>query len=234
MSKYIINTDKYLEHSHIFCNQCDTHTIHKVLFSTCTDNSYEGEAYFINSQLIHCNGCGWQHFRTLEQGSAYLDYDRDGVPYHKASETLYPQKPKDIRVEREDIFPQFNFDLTVISYQPIQQVYKETIKAFNNNLYILAGLGVRTCLERFANEHNATGGNLEDKIESLLSLGLIAVKDRQTLHGIRFLGNSSAHSIDETPKRAQVEDALFILENLFYSTYILSKKKIHKKQDTIK
>jgi hypothetical protein len=137
-------------------------------------------------------------------------------------------------------------------------VYDETITAFNNGSFILAGAGVRLLIEGICNAegvingpvfdkvtgapiiHKTTGSpvirdNLEGKINGMVQRDLISKKQAHHLHEIRSLGNDAAHELHK-PDSKIISMALDIVEHVIDQVYeqphkakVLSERKRPKK-----
>ena len=112
-----------------------------------------------------------------------------------------------------------------IHYLPstVMQIYKETLLALANQAPILAGIGLRALLETVCKEKNATGKNLLEKIDSLVTSRILTPTSASILHKIRTLGNSAAHEVKPHSEK-QLGLAMDIIEHLLNDVYILPKQ----------
>jgi Domain of unknown function (DUF4145) len=102
----------------------------------------------------------------------------------------------------------------------IQRIYGETIKGMNNDQPVLTGIGLRALVETICKDEKASGGNLVEKIGSLVSLGVLTADGATILHRIRTLGNDAAHEVK--PHTAeQLGIALDVCEHLLQGVYLL-------------
>lgn len=209
----------------VFCNRCNGIKNHQIIYSCITDISDEHETVYEEHQTIKCLGCDFIHFRRLFSGTPFVDqyYDEEIGEYiteHCKDETLYPKK--NIVLSTDIKFPP--------SANELEDTYNETINALNENLTRLASLGVRSCVERFASPYSKQNDNLYVKINNLLDQNIIIEQEKNQLHGIRFLGNESAHDADTFITIKQVSAAIAIIENIFKRHYNLKDTKVHSKQ----
>src|SRR5665213_4287430 len=65
----------------------------------------------------------------------------------------------------------------------------------NNDQPVLTGIGLRALVETICKDKKASGGNLVEKIGSLVSLGVLTADGATILHRIRTLGNDAAHEV---------------------------------------
>jgi hypothetical protein len=103
----------------------------------------------------------------------------------------------------------------------LQNVYNETIQAFNNKTLILCAVGIRAMVQGICSDKGIKGYNLENKIDRLVFL--LQEKYVQNLHSIRFLGNEAAHEL-ETPRVDELMLAIDICEKLLDYLYDLDSK----------
>ncbi len=194
------------------CRYCGKNTNHSIL-SEYNESSRDEYSFDRAYQIIECLGCDTKSFRDVfeEVEHAYQISDTEWeVP---TSITVYPRFIKDHRsLEGEYYLPSL-----------VARIYKEVLLAFQEDAFILAGLGLRGTVEAVCNDLNVSGRNLELRISKLAMAGYISRKDTERLHGIRFMGNDAAHEIKK-PKRAQLSVALKIVEHLLSSVYILEKE----------
>lgn len=103
----------------------------------------------------------------------------------------------------------------------LRTIYKEVIKNFNSSLNISCAIGLRALLEGVCADKGITNGNLEKKIDLLIShLPPNIVK---SLHSFRFMGNEAAHEL-EAPKRSELKLAIEVIEDLLNFLYELDYK----------
>jgi len=54
--------------------------------------------------------------------------------------------------------------------QKLTSIYKQTLRAYNNNLSILCAAGIRSLIEGICADKGISGGNLETKINNMVSI----------------------------------------------------------------
>lgn len=222
MSNSRDNTEDYKNSELIFCNKCNGDRNHEIIYSCIADDSDGYESLYSEYQTMKCLGCDFVHFRILCSGTPFVEERIDELGEHYChyykDEELYPKKPTVMSANIS--FPD----------REIEAFYNETINALNENLTRLASLGVRSCVERFALSSGCHGSSLLQKIDELRSKEIIVEQEKNQLHGIRFLGNESAHDAETSLTKKQVFDAIIILESIFRRSYQHSRIKIHVKQ----
>ena len=199
----------------VACRVCDSATNHKVLTSVSVswdeDGFLQGNDRF---EVVICMGCDTISFRQMSSDSeTFVDNrDGDGIDYPE-HETLYPNR----------IAGRKQIDKWYLLPDDIKKVYKETHGALCSQLNILAGIGIRVLVESVCKEKRASGGNLEKKIDNLVTNGVLTKDEAQLLHKTRLLGNKAAHEVIE-PKYEELEIAMDIIENLLRNTYIIPER----------
>lgn len=195
-----------------YCHSCLKDTNHTILKEHNWSSNPEYDYYYgISYQIVKCDGCDQISFRQEE-----VDFEMAHLYDDEPPKTIY-QYPISLKEHRE-------FEWNEFSEFPksVNSIYKDTIKCYANDSKILAGIGLRACIEAICNDKNIAGKDLEKKINQLKSKGMISVSDANHLHGIRFMGNDSVHDI-KTPKDEELKVALRIVEHLLESIYILPK-----------
>jgi hypothetical protein len=90
-------------------------------------------------------------------------------------------------------------------------------------LPVLAGIGIRAIVETVCNDKEATGPNLYEKINSLVTLNLITQTEATVLHDLRFMGNEAAHRV-KAHKPAELNLAFGVVEHLLNTVYLLAEQ----------
>lgn len=197
----------------IFCNHCEGETNHICKADYCrhylthTDWALGGFTYTIGYRLWMCAGC---ESCTLER--YYADEameDEEGVAEY-----------------RTEFFPrqiEYNFKSKHFKQLPpkLDGIYQEAVQAFNYQISILCGIGIRALIEGICADQEITGKNLETKINGLVT---ILPKNIVTnLHSLRFMGNEAAHELN-APSQEELQLALEICEDLLNYLYELDYK----------
>ncbi|MCZ8354700.1 MAG: DUF4145 domain-containing protein [Cyclobacteriaceae bacterium] len=212
-----------------FCSLCKRETNHEVLFEKKRKiNDAEVQVVFYDEwQIIQCKGCENISFRHASSNSD--DYDPvDGTPYE--SIRLYPQRGEDILPIKGYYYAPLN----------VRNIYRETIDAYNNGLYLLCAGGLRATIESICNSEGIVDGpvdktkpggpnkivrskDLMGKINGLHEKGLITKKQSEILHEHRYLGNDALHSLD-TPSKNSLNIAIEIVEHTLDALYEIGDK----------
>ncbi|MBN6742604.1 DUF4145 domain-containing protein [Acidithiobacillus sp. MC6.1] len=195
----------------VTCKNCHRYTNHLVLKSAEESGSEsmgpDIDFYWITSyQIIRCQGCDTLSFRSISTNSEEIDHRGGTIEY----EDLYPS-----RTEGRKLLNGVN-----ILPKDLMQIYRETNIALNSNQPVLAGIGIRAIIETVTKEKNASGGNLSDKIDNLVVLGVLTIDGAGILHKLRVLGNNAAHEV-KVHSGAELILAMDVVEHLLQAVYIL-------------
>ena len=193
----------------VLCRTCKNATNHDILFSH--DNSDQSEEGDINvwtsDQVLKCCGCDDISFRHTYQSTEEIDYETGNL---ELTEILYPNRVEGrVPMDGYDEFP-----------PKTRRIYKETLKALNQNAFILSAIGLRALIESICVEQQTPGCTLEKRIDELAASGLLSTKQAEFLHAHRFMGNAAAHEMI-APKATELVAALDIAETLLKTIYIL-------------
>ncbi len=208
------------EEYEISCTKCSGKTAHKVVSSYDLRGEYhDGQnsmQWAVDHQIIQCLGCKTISFRKASFNSEAWDYNGDGEPVEVVEENIYPSRVDGIKGLGND---------TLYLPTNVRSIYNETLQALSNQSPVLAGIGLRALLEEVCKEKNATGPNLQDKIDRLVtvSVPVLTPVSAAILHKIRTLGNKAAHEVKPHSDR-QLGLAMNIVEHLLKDVYILPKQ----------
>lgn len=215
--KYSLNNTQGQEHV-LPCIKCAGKTAHKVMASfdeRGTENDHEHSfSWDVHHQIVQCLGCKTISFRKATTNSEdYTQVDHDKWDYCVVEE-LYPSRIEG-RKGMDD----------KIHYLPanVMQIYNETLLALANQAPILAGIGLRALLETVCKEKKATGSNLLEKIDNLVTAKILTPMSATILHKIRTLGNSAIHEVKPHSEK-QLGLAMDIIEHMLNDVYILPKQ----------
>lgn len=198
------------------CGSCGKETAHKVLAKVSeSDESPGGEIQVWNDYcVVQCQGCKTVTFCQEHSCSEDMDYDEQGQPCgYTTTQKLYPGRLVG-RPLLEEIY-----DLP----HGVAKIYKQTHEALCDKLSVLAGIGLRIIVEAVCSEKNASGKDLKEKIDDLVSQGLVTKDGADILHSIRLLGNKAAHET-QTNTEDELFSAFEVVEHVLKAVYIIPKK----------
>lgn len=199
----------------IACASCNAVTSHKILTAVSSkDESEEGDIQVWEDYwTVQCQGCKHVSFCHESRCSEDLVLCADGSEELRRTRKLYPPRvPGRPQMRRVYELP-----------HPLLEIYKETHSAFCNGLPILAGIGLRAIVEAVCMQKSSTGKDLKQKIDSLVSLGLITPEGARILHSLRFMGNKAAHEVKKHTE-AEIDAAFDVIEILLQAVYVSPKR----------
>lgn len=207
------------------CKKCDGKTNHKVL-SSVENHWFLGD--FIQGidkfEIASCCGCGDISFRFSSTNTEDIICDGEtGETEYVETEELYPNRVVGRRQVSETYFlPNL-----------ILKIYKETQGALSGKFNILASIGIRALVEAICKNCNAMGNNLEDKINNLVTIGILTKANADVLHETRILGNRAVHEMT-APNPEDLNIAMDIVGSLLKTVYIIPEKAkmLRRKQKT--
>lgn len=194
-----------------YCNECKKETNHLVKKEYRIKPYSDDYQYESIYQIVECCGCSYVSFRRINVDYENCDYNDEGKPIPYVVKQQYPITLK----EHTDLdYPElFNVPDNVV------KVYKNTLNSYANDAKILAGVGLRACIEAVCSNLGIQG-KLHEQISILHQRGFITEQNAIWLNGIRFLGNESAHQMKQ-PDDSEFNVALRIVKHLFENVYIL-------------
>lgn len=201
------------ENRKIFCRICKQATNHKVLFKVQKKDSWDNEdgMWTVSTfYTLQCQGC--EAVCLLEEYVFSEDYNPQTGELDVVT-TIYPS-PHETKTPIEDYY-----------YIPkiVARIYKECVIAFNKKLPILTSIGMRAVIEAICKDKEVVAGGLEKKIDALAKMGLMTEQEAELLHLNRYMGNASAHELQE-PLEEELNTGLDIIETTLRNAYILSEK----------
>lgn len=211
-------SDKLPPKKYIFCNKCKTETNH-ICMGTHRRSYYieqDEEIQYgeiIGFRLWICAGC---EDGTLERFKLNeLDIDDRGNDIERT--TYYPDRSIfHIQEKRFRKIP-----------KKLNNIYRESLIAFNNNITVLCSIGIRSLIEGICADKDVSGRNLEEKIHNMDAI--LPENIVENLHSIRFIGNTAAHELtasDTIELKLAIEiceDLLNFLYDLDYKSNFLTK-----------
>jgi hypothetical protein len=187
----------------IFCNQCRTITNHFLKGSHRKeeerDTGYWRETDFLFWICAGCDSAILEE-RFTDANIAY-EYVADFSP------------PPNLYHLPDKVFTKLPSKLI--------HIYREIIRAFNNDLHILAAAGLRALIEGICFDKKISGRNLDEKINHMNTI--LPENIVSNLHGFRFMGNEAIHEL-EIPRLEDLKLAISVSEDLLNFLYELDYK----------
>ncbi|MFJ8220766.1 DUF4145 domain-containing protein [Bacillus cereus] len=235
----------------LYCTSCRRETNHYYMSNkdgvpleyTQTDSDFEEwehlsfkDEYYI----VSCMGCDRIAFLNIYGDESMFTptgpnwNDREYIQDYK----IYPEAPisEDMKFYKYDSPYKFK-NLPVF----IGNLRKEVITAFEEDMGLLCGMGIRMLVEAICKEKGITQTqvmkkckpvtesdgtpkmrnlSLFEKIETLKDRNIIDEAQKQVLHQVRNMGNDTAHEIKTHGVRI-LKQALHVVEFILYNIYEL-------------
>lgn len=156
-------------------------------------------------QVCKCLGCDAIRFRR-----EYTDPTTCGPSGDNPLITIYA----------EQIAQRHRVNVRLAEIPVVGGIYAETVAAFNGDLLILAGAGLRVTVEAICKEKGMKGKDLQERIDALVTSKLLGKPQGDLLHAARYIGNVTLHEI-ERPPASEIASGLEIVEGLLNLIYIL-------------
>jgi hypothetical protein len=205
------------------CSKCDGQTSHKVMLSINASevvNPNDEFNFWEDYEVVQCQGCKTISFRNAWRASVDLIPDGEGGYEFNEQEIIYPGRV----AGRHQLRNSLQLPSKILG------IYNETHAALCNELHVLTGMGIRALIEAVCKDKSATGVSLQNKIDSLVSVGVLTSDGAAILHSLRNMGNDAAHEVKPHSKE-ELNVAFDVVENLLESVYLLplKAKKLPKK-----
>lgn len=201
-----------LNRRYIFCNNCGNETNHTLQSEHFRDYpNYNpdrslGFVERVGHRFWICAGC---ERGTLEE---YYIFDiTDEQQDEEIGNTYYPGRFM-LHVKKKGF---------IKLPKTLDNIYRETLRAFNEELHILCAIGIRALLEGICSDKLINGRNLEARIDNLTTI--LPQNIVSHLHSIRFIGNEAAHELSP-PATEELKLAIEICEDLLNYLYELDYK----------
>ena len=197
-----------------FCRDCHRETKHEVLTDVILSGSEMSGDYSTDwateHQIIRCLGCEAFSFRRVA-GTEH-DYVQIGENEweYQANVDVYPN-PREGRQPLADVG---------LLPDKIQRIYEESLQALNDTQPVLCGIGIRAIIETVCKDRNAIGGDLYNKINSLVELSVLTKDGADILHKLRTLGNDAPHEVKPHSMK-ELGLAFDVVDHLLLGVYIL-------------
>lgn len=204
------------------CNTCRVQTHHelKALLTRRDEeeydlsNPYAAPSWWIDYEyrLWVCLGCDTAVLQELET-PMYMETFITFYPTRKSGQL----EPKSfIRLDHK-----------------LQLVYKEVVNAYNNDLRIVCGMGLRALLEGICVNQGITdtvARPLDGKLQKLKEHKHLPPNIVDNLYSFKFIGDAAAHKLDAASKR-ELELAIEVMEHLLTFLYDMEYKLFSKSQE---
>lgn len=202
------------EERRIPCSSCNNVTRHAVVASAEGATEVQDFTVWDQFEIVQCLGCERLSFRKDYQSTDEMVHD--------------PEDDSDILITHEEVYPPRVVGRPLLNYShflpyEVSQIYRETHQALCSGQLVLAGVGIRALIEAVCKEKGVPGKNLEKRIDSLASEGVLTKAGAEILHSLRTMGNTAAHEVKPHGEN-ELNTAFDVVEHLLLGVYILPAK----------
>jgi hypothetical protein len=168
--------------------------------------------------ILECCGCGKVYFRRdfwFSEWEQLVDNPYSGQPQMEGGvETTYWPPP----VQRKA--PEW-IDRIAKADRTLGKLLVEMYAALNNDLRVLAAIGARTAFDRSSERlHVDPSLPFEEKLDELVSIGMVSKSERDTLEVLVDAGGAAAHR-GWAPKAKELITMMEIVEAFLHRAFIL-------------
>lgn len=200
------------EEKNLLCGKCKATTTHRVFIKLEEHSNSDGYEWHTSYLVVQCQGCKAVSFSKVETDCDNYFEDDLGNRIYNETISRYPNIS--------------NINKKILSEgipKQIFQVYSETYSALCGGFGILTAIGIRALIEILCKDKKAKGKDLSCKIDDLVKEGYLSQRNATYLHGLRIMGNSSAHEA-KVYKEKQLKAAFDIVEHLIETVYVIPSK----------
>jgi hypothetical protein len=219
-----------------YCRNCGGPRNCDVRGSHTVGESDEGGWTELVWRILQCRGCDYEFVQTVETGSGHyfaVSTPDGGMEYEPGEVLEYwpaisARKPPDWFargvIEGVDWF----------TGRHLNEALGEVYGALDNDLKVLAAIGVRTCFDVASETLGVDAGlSFKEKLDTLLSDGRILAADRDKLEVAVEAGHASAHR-GWKPSREELATITTILEQFIFDTFVRPAREVKSKAEVDK
>jgi hypothetical protein len=193
----------------VFCHGCGRRT-NNIILEKHEVRSHPDEPFSWGANHFFCKCAGCDSITYAIESWDENDWNGEEM---ESSWKTYPVAEG----QRTPIFDEL-FDSEIP--RNVINIYKEVIEAYNAQLPVLTGIGLRALIEAVCADRQVSGNNLQERIDGLATKGVLTQQQAEDLHAHRFLGNVAAHEIVSAP-RQELTTAIEIAEHVLRSIYVM-------------
>lgn len=215
------------------CPDCDADRNAEVLAEHTLEGTDEPSGVWCRStySILRCLGCNTRYIRLVQASSEDADWEDDpetGEPVLTINEraTYWPSTPR-LPVTRRRRPAWLEFDLLepepgfASDYPELASLLGELYTALDNNLYILAVIGIRTVFDCASQKLGTDPNqNFAEKLKELTAGNKIGGEEKEVLSVLTDAGSAAAHRGWE-PTKDQIDHLMDALENFLERAFVI-------------
>ena len=178
----------------------------------------------VHHRILKCCGCeAFYHQKeviTWDEHEVYRDPDTDEYEYPDRREVTYwPAPSKRRKPEWLDELPLIDHTLAAL----LEEIYV----ALNNDLRVMAAIGIRTAFERASDLLKIDpAASFPRKLQDLLDRGKIGTQDKDVLAVLANAGHAAAHR-GWKPRTDELDTLMWVIEGFVHRAFILNDEMKH-------
>jgi len=200
-----VNISPLPDQKRIFCNKCQVETNHLLKGEHVRRDYDEGGWIEILFRFWICAGCERATLEECYTGNRVRDKDGQQIYF-----SVYrPRRTK------SDFTEKYFFKLPPI----LDKIYRETIRAFNEDLIVLCVTGLRALIDAVCKDKQISGYTLETRVDNLSNI--VPQNMVKGLHSFEFLSSDPIHELRRPPSGNEIRSAIEVCEDLLNVLYEL-------------
>jgi hypothetical protein len=168
-------------------------------------------------RILKCRGCDEVYFQTQSRFSEDSEYEEDPIKgkieeHIDPTITYWPKHDKYVE-------PDWLRDISKVDPR-LAMLCSEIYTAANNDLSVLAAIGIRTALDHSLDHFDiASSLSFKRKLQALVDKGIIGTQEKSVLDLVTEAGHAAAHRAWR-PTDAQLRASLVALEGYLRRAFI--------------
>lgn len=177
-----------------------------------------GVWFEIDYHILKCRGCEEVYFRTSSAFSE--EYEHEYIELMDEFETIYPRKVQYWPAATSRKEPDWASDLRGTD-MILRELFADIYVALNNDLRILAAIGLRTAFDRASEILNVDPKiSFSQKLKGLMEAGKIGRDEVEILGVLTDAGSAAAHR-GWKPSESDLNTMMNIFESFIHRSFIL-------------
>lgn len=177
--------------------------------------------------ILACRGCDTRYFVTLSTNADDFREEQEGG--EKTGKKIYNETVNYYPSSNRRRRPEWSNNDYWTKEQKLRDIVDEMYTALNNELPVLAAIGMRTVFDTAIEILGIDpGGTFKEKLDAILALGKISTEERKLLDTLIDAGSAAAHR-GWKPEDWQLDTMALILEGFLHRAFVLPTRASHLK-----